>query len=69
MLEETKRFSRERGGRNVRTNRKMLNAFVENLHGLPAEDAYHCRGCGYNLTGNESGACPECGARPGVDDG
>lgn len=22
----------------------------------------HCQGCGYNLTGNESGVCPECGA-------
>jgi hypothetical protein len=21
----------------------------------------HCQACGYNLTGNESGACPECG--------
>lgn len=21
----------------------------------------HCQGCGYNLTGNESGVCPECG--------
>jgi len=21
----------------------------------------HCRGCGYNLTGNTSGVCPECG--------
>jgi hypothetical protein len=23
--------------------------------------AGHCRKCGYNLTGNVSGACPECG--------
>jgi hypothetical protein len=22
----------------------------------------HCRKCGYNLTGNESGVCPECGS-------
>ncbi|MCH7813714.1 MAG: hypothetical protein IID40_06800 [Planctomycetes bacterium] len=21
----------------------------------------HCRRCGYDLTGNESGLCPECG--------
>ncbi|MHC4092819.1 MAG: hypothetical protein ACYSVY_21515, partial [Planctomycetota bacterium] len=21
----------------------------------------HCRGCGYNLRGNVSGVCPECG--------
>ena len=23
--------------------------------------AHHCRSCGYNLTGNVSGVCPECG--------
>jgi len=23
----------------------------------------HCRTCGYNLTGNVSGVCPECGAK------
>ena len=23
----------------------------------------HCRSCGYNLTGNVSGVCPECGSR------
>lgn len=23
----------------------------------------HCRQCGYNLTGNSSGICPECGAK------
>jgi hypothetical protein len=23
----------------------------------------HCAGCGYDLTGNESGRCPECGKR------
>jgi hypothetical protein len=23
--------------------------------------AGHCRRCGYNLTGNVSGVCPECG--------
>ena len=23
----------------------------------------HCQQCGYNLTGNVSGVCPECGAR------
>ena len=22
----------------------------------------HCTSCGYNLTGNTSGACPECGS-------
>ena len=30
-----------------------------------------CQGCGYNLTGNTSGICPECGERVSgqVDDG
>lgn len=30
----------------------------------------HCTTCGYNLTGNESGRCPECGdpIETGVDD-
>ena len=23
----------------------------------------HCRSCGYNLTGNVSGVCPECGEK------
>ena len=23
----------------------------------------HCQACGYNLTGNTSGVCPECGER------
>jgi hypothetical protein len=25
----------------------------------------HCRKCGYNLTGNVSGVCPECGGKVG----
>lgn len=28
----------------------------------------HCMGCGYNLTGNVSGICPECGETVGRDD-
>jgi DNA-directed RNA polymerase subunit RPC12/RpoP len=28
----------------------------------------HCRKCGYNLTGNVSGRCPECGARSLVNE-
>jgi hypothetical protein len=25
----------------------------------------HCQSCGYNLTGNTSGICPECGVATG----
>lgn len=25
------------------------------------ENPFHCQKCGYNLTGNRSGSCPECG--------
>lgn len=28
-----------------------------------------CRSCGYNLTGNDSGVCPECGAIAQIRDG
>lgn len=28
--------------------------------------AGHCRSCGYDLTGNVSGVCPECGTRCGT---
>ena len=28
----------------------------------------HCRQCGYDLTGNESGVCPECGRAVEADD-
>jgi hypothetical protein len=28
---------------------------------LRTDDAPHCQSCGYNLTGNVSGVCPECG--------
>ncbi len=28
----------------------------------------HCQRCGYDLTGNESGACPECGLAAGQND-
>lgn len=30
--------------------------------GRSPEPALSCRSCGYNLTGNVSGVCPECGA-------
>ena len=26
------------------------------------DDGIHCRSCGYNLAGNVSGVCPECGS-------
>ena len=26
----------------------------------------HCLKCGYNLTGNQSGICPECGTNAGI---
>jgi hypothetical protein len=29
----------------------------------PYDNENHCRKCGYNLTGNVSGICPECGER------
>ncbi len=31
--------------------------FLQNF----AQDPQHCGGCGYDLTGNVSGICPECG--------
>lgn len=30
-------------------------------HYTPKYEAGQCRGCGYDLTGNQSGVCPECG--------
>lgn len=30
-------------------------------HGYPRPMPGHCGNCGYNLTGNTSGICPECG--------
>jgi hypothetical protein len=32
------------------------------LKTLRTHRAEHCRRCGYNLTGNTSGTCPECGS-------
>ncbi|MDM8007035.1 MAG: hypothetical protein QUV05_12925 [Phycisphaerae bacterium] len=31
-------------------------------------DAFGCRRCGYNLTGNVSGVCPECGEKIQADE-
>lgn len=31
--------------------------------GMRPRPEHRCRSCGYDLTGNESGVCPECGQR------
>ncbi len=36
-------------------------ALLARLHGLHSFPPGHCFCCGYNLTGNASGTCPECG--------
>ena len=40
--------------------RKLSRAEIEQNHKLDPE---HCGKCGYSLTGNTSGVCPECGER------
>lgn len=44
----------------------MIRRFERRLR-----DAGRCMGCGYDLTGNVSGRCPECGraTSPGIDSG
>jgi hypothetical protein len=37
--------------------------FTVDRHDRKAADKTHCRNCGYDLTGNVSGICPECGVR------
>jgi hypothetical protein len=39
-----------------------LQAFSKRLSGAPL-----CSGCSYNLTGNTSGVCPECGKAVSVN--
>jgi predicted Zn-ribbon and HTH transcriptional regulator len=39
-----------------KTIRRILWRELKN-HGIPC-----CTSCGYDLTGNVSGACPECGS-------
>lgn len=34
---------------------------TDRYHGCKAVDSGKCAGCGYDLTGNVSGRCPECG--------
>jgi predicted membrane protein len=49
----------------------LPGAFVAAIVGIPFLVARrkpppgHCSKCGYALTGNESGTCPECGASTG----
>ena len=55
----------------TRTDKKALKAErdaeiakqIEPLirEGRPLHPLGHCQQCGYNLTGNVSGVCPECG--------
>ena len=40
---------------------RCLRAFARRA----MRDLEHCQRCGYNLTGNVSGRCPECGAATG----
>jgi hypothetical protein len=39
----------------------FLVVIVTDELGRPARRPGHCQNCGYNLTGNVSGRCPECG--------
>jgi rRNA maturation endonuclease Nob1 len=47
----------------------LLLTFLGLIRGLvssftdPRYLAGHCHGCGYDLTGNISGTCPECGQK------
>jgi hypothetical protein len=36
-------------------------ALARRLHQVKLSETGHCHECGYNLTGNASGVCPECG--------
>ena len=38
-----------------------LGAFIGYRRGKPIHIPGRCRSCGYDLTGNESGVCSECG--------
>ncbi len=38
------------------------------LMGKPPPRQGECQQCGYNLTGNTSGTCPECGTKVETDD-
>lgn len=34
---------------------------IDRIRARERRKAVHCESCDYNLTGNESGVCPECG--------
>ena len=40
-----------------------LTADPSEIATLRGDKDVHCRRCNYNLTGNESGTCPECGEK------
>jgi hypothetical protein len=44
----------------VRSDKKM-RSFRLYIGDRPMYPPGHCQNCGYNLTGNVSGICPECG--------
>lgn len=44
----------------------MSQALSRACYEIRLGDAAHCPGCGYCLTGNVSGTCPECGQRVSV---
>jgi len=44
------------------TGMGALLGYLVSLHKKKfLDDSLHCKNCGYNLTGNISGTCPECG--------
>jgi hypothetical protein len=46
----------------------LLVAHAATLYlGIRANQGNRCRGCGYDLSGNRSGVCPECGASISLD--
>ncbi len=44
----------------------VLVFFIRRGAGLAADGAERCAECRYNLTGNVSGVCPECGTAFGA---